>query len=189
MLELILVTGVETLARALEAEFSDVHWLVATGKAAAATSPAQTLLDRDGAVLDLESTSEHLGWKIARAFDGPVLILVDDARPELVISAQQHGVELSYTSHWKTAVDAFRRRLQGSARFRVKQVAADHGLTAQERRVLDLFAGGFDRQAISAELQIAKRTVRAHLASIRDKCGAPSSAHLRELVRCRQPCP
>jgi DNA-binding CsgD family transcriptional regulator len=80
-------------------------------------------------------------------------------------------------------VDAFCGRLRDSERFRLIKLAEARGLTDREREVFQLFAGGLDQQTIATELEIARRTVRAHLASIRTKCRLTSSADLRLLAR------
>jgi DNA-binding NarL/FixJ family response regulator len=180
VLELMLVDDDEPFARKLAAAFGDVRWHVVTDEIAAARIAAETFLD--GAVLDLRATGEGPGWRVADRLDAPVLVLLHDHLP-LVIEAQKRGVEISFKAHWETAVDAFCGRLRACARSRVGLVARTRGLTAREREVFQLFAGGLDQQTIATELEIARRTVRAHLASIRTKCRLTSSADLRLLVR------
>jgi DNA-binding NarL/FixJ family response regulator len=181
MLELMLVDDDEPFALKLAAAFGDVRWHIATNEIAVARIAAETFLD--GAVLDLRATGEERGWGIADRLDAPVLVLLHDHHLPLVIEAQRRGVEISFKNHWETAVDAFCGRLRACARSRVGLVARTRGLTAREREVFQLFAGGLDQQTIATELEIARRTVRAHLASIRTKCRLTSSADLRLLVR------
>ena len=53
-------------------------------------------------------------------------------------------------------------------------VAAAHGLTPREREVLRLLVEGWSDKEIAAALGIGRRTVSNHVATIRDKLGAPS---------------
>jgi DNA-binding CsgD family transcriptional regulator len=115
-----------------------------------------------------------------------VLVLVDDWL-SLVVEAHKRGVEISYKSHWETAIDAFCGRVRGSLRCRVRRIGEEGGLTARELEVLRWFAGGLDQQAIAARRGIARRTVRAHLASIRMKCRVTSSSDLHEIAGVARP--
>jgi DNA-binding NarL/FixJ family response regulator len=176
-LELMLVDNDESFARDLEETFPEVAWRVAPDEIAAAEIAGRAVLD--GVVIELGARA---GWRLVEQLEAPVLVLADDLRLALVIEAQRRGVELSVKSHAKVAVEAFCRRLRTSERHQVRELAAAHGLTVQEHRVLELHARGLDQPVIAAALGITKRTVRAHLAAVRRKCRVLSSADLRGLV-------
>lgn len=51
-----------------------------------------------------------------------------------------------------------------------------HGLTPKQLAALRLLADGHDRREIAARMQIGEETVKSHLAEVRRKLGAQSSA-------------
>ena len=58
-------------------------------------------------------------------------------------------------------------------------------LTAREREILDLVAGGANNQAIAEQLFISEKTVRNHLTAIFDKIGVSSRSQAIVFARDR----
>jgi pimeloyl-ACP methyl ester carboxylesterase/DNA-binding CsgD family transcriptional regulator len=85
---------------------------------------------------------------------------------------------------------AWRQFLDETARFVRADRGAESGqttflgLTAREREVLDLIAGGLDNSQIARSLTLSEKTVRNHINSIFGKLGTPNRA--QAIVRARE---
>ena len=75
-----------------------------------------------------------------------------------------------------------RRRARRRARLSSEELAT---LTAREREILDLVAGGANNQEIAEKLFISEKTVRNHLTAIFDKIGVSSRSQAIVFARDR----
>lgn len=112
----------------------------------------------------------------------PVLVLTAIESAEVVNEAQGIGVELGHKSGWPSVVAAFVRRVPVSRGHRARAFAVEHGLTARESEVLDLYTSGHDICDIAGALAIAEATVRKHVRSILIKSRAPRMTEIRRCL-------
>lgn len=143
---------------------------------------AEDLPDRGGVV--------HLITGMGlRGFWLPVLATAIAPEPECVVDAIRHGAldylalplesnrlagALQRTEAEMVTLAAQRRAVEARARLA--------SLTAREREVIDLLAGGASNKMIARDLQISPRTVEIHRANMMAKLGA---SHAADAVRLR----
>jgi two-component system, NarL family, response regulator LiaR len=96
---------------------------------------------------------------------GAISYLLKDARPELLTQAIRDAVEGRGTID-SSAMKALLERRQGD------EVGED--LTAREREVLVLVAGGLSNKEIAERLTLSVGTVRLHVSNILSKLGVPN---------------
>ena len=101
---------------------------------------------------------------VEKALDaGAISYLLKDARPETLSSAIRDAME-------------GRGTIDSSAMRALMERPDDVGLdlTAREREVLALLAGGLSNKQIAQELTLSVGTVRLHVSSVLSKLGAPN---------------
>jgi two-component system, NarL family, response regulator LiaR len=95
---------------------------------------------------------------------GAISYLIKDARPEALVRAIKDAVEGRGTID-SSAMRALMER---------REDAVGGDLTAREREVLVLIAGGLSNKEIATTLTISVGTVRLHVSNILAKLGAPN---------------
>lgn len=104
-----------------------------------------------------------------------------------VVQAMQAGAEQVVLKPIVRAVlldavaDAFKKARPAHGRS-IAAPAKIRALTPREQQIMDMVVAGQTNKAIAHELEISRRTVEAHRAKIMKKMGAPSVAHLVQLV-------
>ena len=100
--------------------------------------------------------------------------------------------EIESEPAWRTLVSALSESLgwpSETPRHRAADVPSDDdelaSLTAREREILTLVAGGANNQAIANQLCISEKTVRNHLTAIFDKLGVNSRSQAIVFARDR----
>jgi DNA-binding NarL/FixJ family response regulator len=96
---------------------------------------------------------------------GAISYLLKDARPEVLTQAIHDAVEGRGTID-SSAMKALLERRQDD------EVGED--LTAREREVLALVAGGLSNKEIAGRLTLSVGTVRLHVSNVLSKLGAPN---------------
>jgi DNA-binding NarL/FixJ family response regulator len=83
------------------------------------------------------------------------------------------------------AQEAPRRRAEDQAPDATPDCEELAALTAREREILDLVAGGASNQQIAGKLFISEKTVRNHLTAVFDKIGVSSRSQAIVFARDR----
>ena len=120
---------------------------------------------------------------------GDARVALAEGRRSAALIPGAHFVELDSRNHillesepaWRTFVDAVEAFLRPSA---TEPVAGFAELSAREREVLDLIAGGLDNRAIASHLVLSEKTVRNHINRIFGKLEVRSRA--QAIVRARE---
>jgi DNA-binding NarL/FixJ family response regulator len=97
----------------------------------------------------------------------PVIVLSENARPEDVADALDHGAHALLAKNASLS-DLLRAIRIALAVGRPEPIAA---LTERQRQVLRLVAEGLDNAQIAERMEISQRTARAHVSSVLERLG------------------
>ena len=115
------------------------------------------------------------------------VVIVGTARERERLRREAEASGLVVEGEFETLSDARSTGLDCDAMLlasRLPLESTDEPLTAREREVLGLLAGGLPNKAIAARLGISDQTVKFHLASISSKLGAANRTDaVRRAVR------
>ncbi len=177
-----LVDDHEAIAIALASAIEAVDGLRFLGSAATVDEFLERYPDADLAVLDLRlPDGSSPATNVARLTEaGVASIIYTSGEHEHLVRAAARTSALGVirkSAPLAALVDALQRAAGGEAVMSTELAAAMDsdpnlstvGLSSQERRVLELFAGGIKAQAVASELGIAVSTVNDYVRRIRSK--------------------
>lgn len=173
----------------------DARRIEVVGSASNLENAAEALAEEDADVLLVEAPNESVEELLeALASAGltketAVVVLVDQSAPVWAGQALQAGIRgvlagdadaqqlalaVEAAASGLVVLDPGEVRAERSSSARPVTLELSEPLTARERQVLQMLAGGLGNKEIASRLKISEHTVKFHVASILGKFGASS---------------
>lgn len=176
-------------------ELLDARRIEVVGSASNLENAAEALAEEDADVLLVEAPNESVEELLeALASTGltkgtAVVVLVDQSAPVWAGQALQGGIRgvltgdagpqqlalaVEAAASGLVVLDPGEVRAERSSSTRPVTLELSEPLTARERQVLQMLAGGLGNKEIASRLKISEHTAKFHVASILGKFGASS---------------
>jgi NarL family two-component system response regulator YdfI len=173
----------------------DARRIEVVGSASNLENAAEALAEEDADVLLVEAPNESVEELLeALASTGltkeaAVVVLVDQSAPVWAAQALQAGIRgvltgeagaqrlalaVEAAASGLVVLDPGEVRAERSSSARPVTLELSEPLTARERQVLQMLAGGLGNKEIASRLKISEHTAKFHVASILGKFGASS---------------
>jgi len=173
----------------------DARRIEVVGSASSLENAAEALAEEDADVLLVEAPNESVEELLeALASTGltketAVVVLVDQSAPVWAGQALQAGIRgvltgdvgpqqlvlaVEAAASGLVVLDPGEVRAERSSSARPVTLELSEPLTARERQVLQMLAGGLGNKEIASRLKISEHTAKFHVASILGKFGASS---------------